>query len=141
MDPDRIGGGFEIEGRSRSWFAPTVQRQCCSPTGPVFWHSNLKMLGNAVTLSSLWLSIASFVSFLVFATLSYFQKPSKTNSQPKDVQLQAGVSDITKLVEAVAKLAESFGKFAGSLAKAGPAISALVASLIFMAIALAAGGK
>jgi hypothetical protein len=94
-----------------------------------------------VTSTSLWLSIASFVSFVVFAALPYFQRPRETTTPTKDVQLQSGVTDIAKLIEAIAKLAESLGKFADSLAKAGPAISALVAALIFMALAFAAGGK
>jgi len=47
------------------------------------------------------------------------------------MKLQAGIADVAKLVEAMAKLTDS-------LTKAGPAIAALVASIIFMILAFAA---
>lgn len=86
------------------------------------------------------LAIASFVAFVAFGLISALRR-DRTGAPPAidttDLRLQSGVTDIVKLIEAVAKLAESLGKFADSLAKAGPAISALLASLIFLSIAAA----
>jgi hypothetical protein len=94
------------------------------------------MMRDLVTIVSLALSFASFVTFVVFGATglrkSLVHRPA---SQSVDVQLQAGLSDIAKIAEAFAKPAESLGKFAESLAKAGPAIAALVASIIFLLVA------
>jgi hypothetical protein len=87
---------------------------------------------------SILLSVASFVVFVVFAALGF--RIRARGPAAADMQLQAGLSDVTKLAEALARLAESLGKFAESLAKAGPAIAALVASIVFMLIAFAASG-
>ncbi len=89
-----------------------------------------------VTCVSLWLSGASFVAFVVFASLGLRRPPPQPRAA---LAMGPGLPDLVQLAEALARLAESLGKFAESLAKAGPAISALVASIIFMVIALAAG--
>ena len=88
---------------------------------------------------ALVLSVCSFVAFVVFAALG-FRKRSAPIVQVglAPGQQPANLSDITKLVEALAKLADSFAKFTDSLAKAGPAIAALVASMVFLFVALVA---
>ena len=82
-----------------------------------------------VSSVSLDLSVLSFLFFVVLTVLSL--KKVKPQAQPgTDMKLQAGLGDITKLVEALAKLTDS-------LTKAGPAIASLVASIIFMLLAFA----
>jgi hypothetical protein len=75
---------------------------------------------------SLDLSVASFILFVIL-TIRTLRKPK---SGLKDMDLQAGLPDIAKLVDALAKLTDSF-------TKAGPAIASLVASIIFMLLAFA----
>jgi hypothetical protein len=92
-----------------------------------------------ITWVALVLSVASFVMFVIFAALGFRLRVQQApKAQGTDIQLQAGLSDIARTAEALAKLAESLGKFAESLAKAGPAIAALVASIVFLLMAIAA---
>src|SRR6202000_2109078 len=85
-----------------------------------------------------YLSVFSFVAFIVFgliASLNIRTTRAAHIPDTRDLTLQSGLTDIVKLIEAIAKLAESLGKFADSLAKAGPAISALIASMVFLSLA------
>lgn len=96
-----------------------------------------------VTNVALGLAIASFLAFVVFGLILIFRKPAQSGTTPKTVDMTkfSGVEDVAKLIEAIGKLIDGLSKFADALTKAGPAISALVASIIFVAIAFAAGGK
>ena len=89
------------------------------------------MLVNAIGWLALTMSGASFVLFVV---LSLRRSPPAMAHQggTATVELQAGLSDVAKLAEALGKLAEGFAKWTEALAKAGPAISSLVASLVFL---------
>ena len=93
-----------------------------------------------VTWVSVGLSVASFLVFVILAALGLRLREQQVTAKPAaaDVLLQAGPSDIARTAEALAKLAEGLGKFAESLAKAGPAIAALVASIVFLSLALTA---
>jgi len=75
----------------------------------------------------------SFASFLLFVYLSARRAPALPVAGAGNVAQHAGLSDVVKVAEAVAKLADSF-------AKAGPALSALVASIVFLLLALVAAG-
>jgi hypothetical protein len=89
-----------------------------------------------ITALSQLLAAASFLAFVVFGFIGF--RPRRELPKSSTTQLQAAESAV---IEAVGKLTENFAKLAESFAKAGPAISALVASIIYMLIALAAAGK
>ena len=63
------------------------------------------------------LSVVAFVAALVL----FFSRKESTTAR---AQQEAGISDVTKLIEAITKMV-------GALQKAGPAISLLAASLVF----------
>jgi hypothetical protein len=90
---------------------------------------------HTVAWVALVLSIASFLAFVLFGALTL--KKSGSGVQPL-APAPGGVDDITRLIEALGKLAESMAKLTDSLAKAGPAIAALVASMVFLFVALVA---
>lgn len=83
---------------------------------------------------ALGLSVASFLAFVVFGAMSLRRRGSGV--QP--LAPAPGVDDVTRLIEALGKLVETMAKLTDSLAKAGPAIAALVASMIFLFVALVA---
>jgi hypothetical protein len=89
-----------------------------------------------ITMLSELLAAASFLAFVVFGFIGFRTK--REVPKGSETELQAADSAV---VEAVGKLVESFAKLGESFAKAGPAISALVASIIYMLIALAAAGR
>lgn len=83
-----------------------------------------------------WISLGmSAAAFLVFVFLSMRKGPSSTPSDAarRDGRREGEISDITKLTEATAKLADSF-------TKAGPALSALVASILYLLVATLGAG-
>lgn len=69
------------------------------------------------------LSVVSFVAALVL----FFREKESTTIGAKQ---EAGISDLTKLIEAISKMVEA-------LQKAGPAISLLAASLVFATLGTA----
>jgi hypothetical protein len=94
---------------------------------------------SSVADTAVWLSKVSFGAFVVLAIIDVILKIMKHDVVPKAVAMAATAEgpqiDPSKILEAAAKLAEA-------MAKAGPALSALIASLVFLAIAgLCAGAK
>ena len=92
------------------------------------------MAAQAVTWISIVLCVVSFGLFVYF---SFALRPKPT-IPPKTglggaTELQSGLSDMAKLVDALAKLADSF-------AKAGPSVMSLVASILFLRIAALGAG-
>jgi hypothetical protein len=88
----------------------------------------------AVTWISIVLCVVSFALFVYFS----FTMRVKQAIVPKaglggSAEMQSGLSDMAKLVEALAKLADSF-------AKAGPAVMSLVASILFLLVATIGAG-
>src|ERR1700733_2542195 len=81
------------------------------------------MLPLAVGWTSLALGVLSFL-FFCFSVLS-----SASKSAPRGAVVRGAEVDVSKLAEALAKLVDAF-------AKAGPTISALVASLVFVGFAV-----
>ncbi len=80
------------------------------------------------------LCVLSFGLFVYFS----FALRVKSTAPPKTglgstAEVQSGLSDMAKLVEALAKLADSF-------AKAGPAVMSLVASILFLLVATLGAG-
>jgi hypothetical protein len=77
----------------------------------------------------------SIVSFLVFVLLSFRIRRSSNASETEAAQARRGVeiTDLSKLAEAGARLADSF-------TKAGPALSALVASILYLMIGTLGAG-
>ena len=73
----------------------------------------------------------SVISFLLFVYLLLKQKPPQAGFG--DAELQAGLQDIAKILEALAKLTDSF-------AKAGPLVMTLVSAIFFFLIALMGSG-
>ena len=90
---------------------------------------------HTVASVALGLSIASFAAFVLFGVLSLRRKG--TGVQPL-APAPGGVDDITRLLEALGKLVDSMAKLTDSFAKAGPSIAALVASILFLFVALVA---
>jgi hypothetical protein len=84
-----------------------------------------------------WTALAmSVVAFVLFVVLSLRPNPTgKTEKRPNGVDLQAhgALSDVTELAKALHELTDSFQK-------AGPALSALVASILFFLIATLGAG-
>jgi|SRR5438309_2273011 hypothetical protein len=83
-----------------------------------------------------WTSLAmSVLSFLVFVVLSLRLKRGSNASAAEAAPARRGVeiTDLTKLAEAGARLADSFSK-------AGPALSALVASILYLLIGTLGAG-
>jgi hypothetical protein len=83
-----------------------------------------------------WTSLAmSVVSFLVFVVLSFRLERGSNASAAEAAQARRGVdiTDLTKLAEAGARLADSF-------TKAGPVLSALVASILYLLIGTLGAG-
>ena len=90
------------------------------------------MLILVLTWTSLTMSV---VSFLVFVVLSFRLKRGSNTSDAQVAQARRGVeiTDLTKLAEAGARLADSF-------TKAGPALSALVTSILYLLIGTLGAG-
>src|ERR1700716_2031196 len=90
------------------------------------------MLISVLTWTSLGMSV---VSFAVFIVLSFRVKRGSKNADVRAAEARRGVeiTDLTKLAEAGARLADSF-------TKAGPAISALVASILYLLIGTLGAG-
>jgi predicted secreted protein len=83
-----------------------------------------------------WTALAmSVVSFALFVVLSLRRTAARDNpKQGPGVEIQPhGINDITELVKAFRELTDSFQK-------AGPALSALVASILFFLIATLGAG-
>ena len=90
------------------------------------------MLIRVLTWASLGMSV---VSFLVFGVLSLRVSRGGKDAELRAAQARRGVeiTDLTKLAEAGARLADSF-------TKAGPALSALVASILYLLIGTLGAG-
>lgn len=92
-----------------------------------------------VTHLALWLSGLSFAVYVVEAAYALFSKPVReARNAARDatrnmLQAQASIDDVTKLAEALSKLTDS-------LAKAGPALTSLVAAVLFLGIAALTSG-
>src|SRR5438105_4898865 len=87
-----------------------------------------------------WIAVVlAALSFLVFVRLSIievllkFEKQSVVPPAAKALAEGAPAIDPSKILEAAAKLAEA-------MAKAGPALSALIASIVFLSIAAVSAG-
>src|SRR5215469_2389311 len=91
------------------------------------------MAAQILTWMSMVLCVLSFAMFVYFS----FALQKKSVAPPvglgREAQLQSGLSDIAKLVEALSKLADSF-------ARAGPAVMSLVASILFLLVAALGAG-
>lgn len=79
-----------------------------------------------IVMTSYAMSVLSFLLFLYFATR---RPPEPTLADSPATPL----SDIARVLEALAKLTDSF-------AKAGPTVMSLVASIFFLLIAVMASG-
>ncbi len=90
------------------------------------------MLLNVLTWTALAMSV---VAFAVFVYLTVKPSTGGTARKPGAVELQpqGAVSEITDLAKALGELTNSFQK-------AGPALSALVASILFFLIATLGAG-
>jgi hypothetical protein len=91
---------------------------------------------SSVADTALWLSKACFWVFVVLSVIEVYLKFRKTDVVPQAAGVAANAPagvDPSKIIEAAAKLAEA-------LAKAGPALSALVASILFLSIAAVSVG-
>lgn len=78
-----------------------------------------------IVMTSYAMSVLSFLLFLYLAT----RRPAPVQSDPAETPL----SDVARVLEALAKLTDSF-------AKAGPTVMALVASIFFLLIAVMGSG-
>lgn len=89
----------------------------------------MQILVELIAATGLLLSIASFIVFVVLTSAQYAASKSAAKMVPSDAAAKnlAGV-DPAKVLEAAAKLLEAF-------AKAGPGLSALVASVLFLGVA------
>jgi hypothetical protein len=84
------------------------------------------MLLEALTWTALGMSV---VAFGVFVVLSVRRSPTiEKSANGVDLQPHGALSELTELAKALHELTESFQK-------AGPALSALVASILFFLIA------
>ena len=84
-----------------------------------------------VAWTALVLAILSFFVFVILSIIEFilkFQKQSVVPPAAAAAFANAPAIDPSKILEAAAKLAEA-------MAKAGPALSALIASLVFLSIA------
>jgi hypothetical protein len=90
---------------------------------------------NITVITSYIFSVLSFILFLFLAmTRRTVSHPEQTKPEGlADVKPQGAISDMAKLVEALAKLTDSF-------AKAGPMVMALVAAIFFLLIAVIGSG-
>jgi len=92
------------------------------------------MATQAVTWIAMVLCVASFGLFVYF---SLAMKPKAPLPPPPGLggkaELQSGLGDMAKLIEALAKLSDSF-------AKAGPAVMSLIASILFLLVATLGAG-
>jgi hypothetical protein len=92
-----------------------------------------------VTVVALILACASFILYLVEAICALRAKPVESAKKAAQQAAQAlvqkppSIDDLTKLIEALAKLTDS-------LSKAGPALTSLIASVLFLAIAAISSG-
>jgi hypothetical protein len=84
---------------------------------------------NVVTVVALLMSIAAFVMFIHLLV----RKQSHVETVAAKLPSLASIDDLAKLVEALARLAESLGK-------AGPAVTAFIASVLFLVLAMAGAG-
>lgn len=78
----------------------------------------------------------SVISFLLFVVLLITNRKGAPPSAPPglgDAQVQGALSDMAKLLEALAKLSDSF-------AKAGPLVMTLVATIFFLLVAMMGSG-
>lgn len=92
-----------------------------------------------VTFSALVLAWLSFIGFLIFTwkQLNANKEAAATvKSAVTNMPGTRGVGDID-----IGKLLENSAKLVDSLAKAGPGLSALGASILFLAIAAYSGNK
>lgn len=83
-----------------------------------------------------WTALAmSVVAFALFVVLSVRRNPTGDRGRSRGVDLQphGALSDVTELAKALHELTDSFQK-------AGPALSALVASILFFLIATLGAG-
>ncbi len=87
-------------------------------------------MSDMVAQCCLNLSIAAFVVFVLYYLVSLIA--SFVVRAPADAALKRG-ADIS--LDSAAKLVEALSKLADSLVKAGPGLSALIASIFFAAIA------
>jgi len=88
----------------------------------------LSSLGDWITLAALVAGIVSFVIYSIGAFIALTKRGTPAAAGAAAVAKGIPISEITPLVEAVTKLADS-------LAKAGPTITALIAAILFFAVA------
>ncbi|MEA2758941.1 MAG: hypothetical protein QOH65_1554 [Methylobacteriaceae bacterium] len=90
---------------------------------------------SSIASTALTLSELSFAAFVILSIVDIVLKfAARGQAPPRSAALAAGVNP-AQIFEAAAKLAEA-------MTKAGPALAALVASLVFLGIAAASvGGK
>lgn len=95
-----------------------------------------------VTHLALWLSAVSFAVYVLEAGYGLFAKPVRdakalaqaaVRSQTLNAVAAPSIDDLTKLTEALSKLTDS-------LVKAGPALTSLIASILFLGIAALTSG-
>jgi hypothetical protein len=85
-------------------------------------------LGDWITLAALVAGSVSFAIYAIGAGLALAQRRTPASAGAAVEAKGLPVADVTALVEAVTKLADS-------LAKAGPTITALMAAILFFAVA------
>lgn len=89
------------------------------------------MLLEVLTWTALGMSVVSFVVFVVLSVRR--SSPPETPNQGVGLEPHGALTDVTELAKALHELTDSFQK-------AGPALSALVASILFFLIATLGAG-
>jgi hypothetical protein len=87
----------------------------------------------AVTATAVVLALASFAAFLFF-TAKQLNAAKEAGTAVKDTVASVGATKSLADLD-IGKFLENAGKLVDSLAKAGPGLSALGASVLFLAIA------
>ena len=86
-----------------------------------------------ITITAYAFSVILFVLFVYLILTARRGPAAPTQPRLGDANVQAALSDMAKLVEALAKLADSF-------AKAGPIVMTLVSAIFFFLVALMGSG-
>lgn len=91
------------------------------------------MLLTVLTWAALGMSVVAFAVFVYLTVRPSAKQTGGKEGGGVELQPQGAVSDITELAKALGELTNSFQK-------AGPALSALVASILFFLIATLGAG-